>query len=101
MTRQSVRAFYFQYLFAHVGDTYGPRPWDLCHTNMLQASRYNTFTHRTLHTLAVYKQTHVCVCTATLIAWAAELSWGLEAPFESATVVDLKVKVPPGVVSSE
>lgn len=36
----------------------------------------------------------------TLIAWAAELSWGLEAPFEGTTVADLKVKVPPGVLIS-
>ena len=69
--------------------------------------------------LTVYKQTHlygVCVCACVCVSLLnlkkkkkekkekkstdCLTSWGLEAPFESTTVVDLKVKVPPGVVSS-
>lgn len=36
-----------------------------------------------------------------MIAWAAELSWGLEAPFKGTTVVDLNVKVPPVVLGKK
>lgn len=36
-----------------------------------------------------------------MIAWAAELSWCLEASFKGATVVDLKVKVSPVVLGEK
>lgn len=104
-TRQSVRAW-ISSIYLPLLVTLRPGGLGIYVTLICYMHHAATRSHTT-HIHSVQTNTRVCAQPRSLpnkkkalIAWAAELSWGLEAPFESATVVDLEVKVPPGVVGS-